>query len=270
MPEGDILRRTARTLDRALTGNALVRAELRWPDAAGVDLVGRTVLGTSAYGKHLFTRFDDGRSLHTHLRMEGSWRLERTGGGRDRAAGAFVRAVLATATWTAIGHRLGMLDVVPTAQEQGLIGHLGPDALADDFPTAGLPESLRRAAERGATPIAEVLLDQTVVAGFGTVYMAEALYVRRIWPWTPTDEVADLASLMMTGRVLMQRGVESDLPVPNGERAGGRDNYIHNRGGRPCRRCGAPIARGLARKPPQERPVYYCPVCQADRRAPTP
>ena len=94
MPEGDILRRAARSLDEALAGQRLVRAELRWPSAAGVDLVGATVLRTVPYGKHLFTRFDDGRSLHTHLRMEGSWRLSRTGTPEARARSPWVRAVL--------------------------------------------------------------------------------------------------------------------------------------------------------------------------------
>ena len=114
MPEGDILRRTATRLDAALTGRVLTRAELRWPTAAEVDLVGAEVLGTRAYGKHLLTRFDDGRTLHTHLRMEGSWAVARTGSPAAAARGAFVRVVLGEATWTATGTRIGMLDVVAT------------------------------------------------------------------------------------------------------------------------------------------------------------
>ena len=263
MPEGDILRRTAAKLDRALTGAELVRSELRWPSAAGVHLVGRTVLGTRSYGKHLFTWFDDGRTLHTHLRMEGSWRLDRTSevARSRRAQGPFVRAVLASQAWTATGDQLGMLDVVPTAREGELIAHLGPDILADDFPREGLPEALRRWAERGATPAAQVLLDQTVAAGFGTIYMAESLFARRLWPWTPADEVDDPASLIMTGRVLMERSVASHQPTISGE--GGRgEAHVHSRRGRPCHRCGTPIERGLAGVPPTERPVFYCPVCQ--------
>ena len=159
MPEGDILRRTAATLDRALTDAVVVRTELRWPTAAGTVFDGRTVLGTHAYGKHLFTRFDDGRTLHTHPRMDGYWRTHPTGSAAARARDPFVRAVLGTAAWTAVGHHLGMLDVVPTSQEHTLVAHLGPDVLADDFPLVGLPEALARVAARGATPIAEVLLD---------------------------------------------------------------------------------------------------------------
>ncbi|MDT0165567.1 DNA-formamidopyrimidine glycosylase family protein [Actinotalea sp. AC32] len=261
MPEGDILRRAARSLDQALVGSPLVRAELRWPSAAGVDLVGRTVLRTVPYGKHLFTRFDDGRTLHTHLRMEGSWRISRTGAPTARAAGPYVRAVLATASWTAVGHRLGMLDVVPTDDERTLIAHLGPDVLADDFPTVGLREALRRWAERGATPVAEVLLDQTVSAGIGTLYAAESLWARRLWPWTPAGEV-DAATVLMTARHLMARSVASRTPTATGD--SGLSAFVHDRKGKPCLRCGTPVVRGTARRPPMERPIFYCPRCQPE------
>ena len=264
MPEGDTVRRSARKLDQALTGRPLERAELRWPSAVGVDLVGRTALATVSYGKHLLTRFDDGRTLHTHLRMEGSWAIARTGTPSARGRGPYIRAVLGTALWTAVGDRLGMLDVVDTREEHTLVGHLGPDLLADDFPTVGLPEALRRMGVRGSTPIAEVLLDQTVVAGIGTIWTAEPLFLLRIWPWTPTDQLEDPAGLLGAIRTLMVRSVNSTGP-PGVTIEGGRGatSYVHSRKGRPCRRCGTPIERGTARKPPQERPIYYCPRCQA-------
>jgi len=266
VPEGDTVRRTARTMDAALTGRVLERAELRWPSAVGVDLTGRTVLSTWSYGKHLLTRVDDGRTLHTHLRMEGSWAIARTGSPAAAARSPYVRAVLGNAVWTAVGDRLGMLDVVPSRDEHTLIGHLGPDILDDAFATDGLPEALRRAAARGSAPIAEVLLDQTVLAGIGTIWTAEPLFLLRIWPWTPTDEVPDLPGLLLTTQRLMARSVASTgAPAATGEGGRGLTNNVHSRRGRPCRRCGTPIERGVARKPPMERPIFYCPRCQAPR-----
>ena len=249
MPEGDVLRRTAARLDQALAGRALVRAELRWPSAAGVVLAGRTVLGTVAYGKHLLTRFDDGRTLHTHLRMDGQWRLDRTGTPRATARSNDVRAVLADERWTASGLLLGMLDVVETGRERDLIGHLGPDVLADEL---DLPEILRRWTAAGATPAAEVLLEQRVAAGIGTIYTAESLFALRLWPWTPADEVADPGALYRAARELMTRAVSTGVPP-------GR---VHGRLRRPCPRCGTPVAVAPARRPPMERPVFYCPTCQ--------
>ncbi|WP_448629675.1 DNA-formamidopyrimidine glycosylase family protein [Cellulomonas soli] len=253
MPEGDVLRRTAARLDAALAGRPLTRADLRWPSAATVDLCGPPVLGTAAYGKHLLTRFADGRTLHTHLRMEGSWSVARTGTPQALARSSRVRAVLGNETWTAIGNLLGMLDVVPTREEARLVGHLGPDVLADDFvPGAGLDEAVRRWAARGATPVGEVLLDQTVAAGIGTIYTAESLFAERIWPWTPADAVPDPAHVLQVARALMQRAVRTGYPP-------GR---VHGRLRSPCPRCGTPIAVGQARQPPMQRPVFYCPACQ--------
>ncbi|MBO3103145.1 Fpg/Nei family DNA glycosylase [Cellulomonas fengjieae] len=250
MPEGDVLRRTADRFERALGGRVLVRSDLRWPTAATVDLVGRTVLGTRSYGKHLLTRFDDGRTLHTHLRMEGYWRIARTGSPEAAARSPQVRAVLATAEWTAVGYHLGMLDVVRTRDEPTVIGHLGPDLLAE---TVDLDEALRRWAARGSTPVAEVLLDQTVTAGIGTIYAAESLFAQRLWPWTPADELADPRQLLAVARSQLQRAVAEGRPP----------GHVHGRLRRPCHRCGTPIAVGQARRPPMERPIFYCPRCQA-------
>ena len=266
MPEGDIVRRTALRLDQALAGQTLTRAEIRWPAAREVA-AGRTVLGTTSYGKHLLTRFDDGQTLHTHLRMEGSWAIARTGAPAAAARGAFVRVVLGTSTWTAIGTRIGMLDVVATRDEQALIGHLGPDLLDPQFPGAGLAEALRRWDTQGAAPIAEVLLDQRVVAGIGTIYASESLFTRRLWPWTPADRLTDPAALLLVARALLRRSVDAPIPTATGETARGRTTLVHGRTRQPCRRCGTPIRVGRAFKPPVDRPIFYCPVCQADPRS---
>ena len=245
-----MLRRTAARLDAALAGQRLTRADLRWPTVATVDLVGATVLATVPYGKHLLTRFDDGRTLHTHLRMDGTWRVARTGTAQAAARSHDVRAVLGTPEWTAFGRLLGMVDVVPTSAEHTLIGHLGPDILAD---RVDVEEILRRWKGAGATPVAQVLLDQRVVAGLGTIYTAESLFADGIWPWTPADQVADPAHVLLVARTQMRRSVVADQ----------RPERVHGRLRRPCTRCGAPIAVGQANPPPNERPIFYCPRCQA-------
>ena len=262
MPEGDILRRTARTLREAFVGSVLVRAELRWPDLAGLDLTGREVLAVESYGKHLLVRLDDARTLHSHLRMEGSWRLARTGSREAAGRGAFVRAVLANERWTAVGDRLGMMHVVPTRDEHTLLGHLGPDVLADDFPTVGLAEARRRLDERLGVPIGEVLLDQRVVAGIGTMFAAESLWAREVWPWLPAGEVTDPVTLLMAARRLMERSVLSAMPTATGEGGRGPSAWVHDRAGKPCRRCRTAIVRGVVRLPPTERPMFWCPSCQ--------
>jgi endonuclease-8 len=270
VPEGDILRRTASRLDRALTGQVLIHAELRWPTAAEVNLLGRTVLGTIAYGKHLLSRFDDGLTLHTHLRMEGSWSVARTGSAAAAGRGPHVRVVLGAVTWSAVGNRIGMLDVVRTRDEHTLIGHLGPDLLAADFAPTGLAEALDRIADRLDTPIAEVLLDQRVVAGIGTVFAAESLYAHRLWPWTPAGQLVDPGAVLLTARALMARSVAAPTPTATGETGRGRTSLVHGRANRPCRRCGTPIEVGSAFRPPMDRLIFYCPTCQARTRGARP
>ncbi|SFK36002.1 DNA-formamidopyrimidine glycosylase family protein [Cellulomonas sp. KH9] len=272
MPEGDVLRRTAAHLDRALAGRRLIRADLRWPTAATVDLVGRTVLGTRPYGKHLLTRFDDGRTLHTHLRMDGTWRIVPTGGPRAGARSPDVRAVLGDERWTAVGHHLGMLDVVPTSAERTLLAHLGPDVLDGDFdstpgvpwagppvldlPTPGIEEALRRWAAQGTRPVAEVLLDQRVAVGIGTIFTAEALFARGWWPWAPASGVTDAAEVLRAARALLRASVAQGRPTA----------AVYGRQGRTCLRCGARVARGDVGEQPTQRQVYWCPGCQVRGR----
>lgn len=134
MPEGDTVAWTAARLHRALAGQVLTGCELRWPSLATRDLTGSTTLEVVAAGKHLLHRLDSGVTLHSHLRMDGTWRIRPPDEPISRHH--LIRAVLQTQRATAIGRALGMLDLVPTSQEHLLVGHLGPDILADGFDAA--------------------------------------------------------------------------------------------------------------------------------------
>ncbi len=260
MPEGDVVRLTADRLGTALAGVPLVVADLRWPSAAGAVLEGATVTSSASYGKHLLTRLDDGRTLHTHLRMDGTWRVHRTGSREAAARAPDVRAVLGTPAWTCVGRSLGMLDLVPTREEGRLLAHLGPDVLGDDFLGHGIADGVRRLSAQGARPLAESLLDQRAVAGIGTIWTAETLFALRLWPWTPTDGLDDvgLARVLTTAHRLMDRSVR--VGRTHGLQA--VERAVHGRARRPCRRCATPVAVGHAGRPPYDRPVFWCPACQ--------
>jgi endonuclease-8 len=266
MPEGDTVLRTARRLDAALSGRSLVRAELRWPTLGDVDLAGRTVSEVTAYGKQILTRFvDDGReslTLRSHLRMEGQWSIAPAGPENwPSAGGVRVRAVLANLEWTAIGTWLGLLDLVPTAEESGLIGHLGPDIMADEFPSIGRPEATRRLSRQGDRTIGSALLDQRNVAGIGTMYMAETLFLQKVSPWLRVDEV-DAPSILDVARKLLLRGAKMAIPTTTGNPRPGQNTFVHARSGKPCRRCGAMVRVAMVGDPTKERTAFYCPVCQ--------
>ena len=278
MPEGDTVRRTAARLDQALAGRELTRAELRWAALGAADLTGYRVTEVVAYGKHLLTRLhrgDEALTLHSHLRMDGSWRMHATGSRPWPAAGDHtVRAVLANAEWTAVGVLLGDLDLVETADENTLIGHLGPDVLAADFtdPSAewGVTEALARIAAHPGEPLAAALLDQRNLAGIGTFYACEAMFAVGISPWTPVRDVPDVGRIVDRARRMLSANLERAVPTTTGDTRIGNTSWVHSRSGRPCRRCGTAVrVAGVEvhhRSPGQtaglERVLFYCPRCQ--------
>jgi endonuclease-8 len=264
VPEGDIVWRAAHRLNAALGGRVLTLSDLRWPSLATVDLSGREVVEVVSRGKHILARVAAGAddppvTLHSHLRMEGSWHVHRTGE-RWRSRGeSGIRAVLANQTWTAVGHKLGMLDLVPTADEGRLVGHLGPDLLGPDWDA---DEALHRLGREPARPIGEALLDQRNLAGIGTFFMTETLFLRGITPWTPVVDVAHLPAVVTLARKLLDVSRVRGLQVTTGDTRPGRTNYVHARSGRPCLRCGAPIRVASIGVAPQDRVAFYCPHCQ--------
>src|ERR1700753_1608819 len=159
MPEGDTGFLAGRRMYEALAGGLLTHAELRHPRLVGTTLTGRTVLGVRSVGKHLFTRFDDGVSLHSHFKMDGTWHLYRPGDRwRDRTQD--IRAVLGTEKWTAVGFRLHDLALLRTQDEADVVGHLGPDLLADDWTDEMAAEAAARLAAAPDREIADALADQ--------------------------------------------------------------------------------------------------------------
>jgi len=183
VPEGDTVYLAGKRLHAALAGRLLVRGELRHPRLAEHDLTGRTVLGVHSVGKHLLTRFDDGRSLHSHFRMDGSWHLYRPGMPWRRPAYE-ARAVLATADRVAVGFALHDLELLPTDAEDRVVGHLGPDLLDEEWGDAHAAEALRRFTARRDHELGLVLLEQRVMAGVGNLYKAEVCFLLGLSPWT--------------------------------------------------------------------------------------
>ncbi len=261
MPEGDTVWRTADRLHRALAGSVVTRAELRWPSAPVVDLSGSRTLEVVARGKHLLHRFDTGSTLHTHLRMEGQWRVEHPGSRTDRALRRDdLRAAVLTEQWSAVGLRLGMLDLVPTTSESDLVGHLGPDVLGPDWDPAAV--SLRIGTYGGF--VGDALLDQRVLAGVGTFWASEVLFLERVLPWAAASEVpADTVDRLLARlHRLMRAAAGSGWQGSTGIQRAGEEAYVHARSGRPCRRCGSTVRVAMTGTPPRERTLFSCPTCQ--------
>src|ERR1700722_12989958 len=258
MPEGDVVWNTAQRLHAALAGQVLTRSDFRVPRYATVSLTGHTVTEAVSRGKHLLIRTDRGLSVHTHLKMEGAWRIQPAGG-RPLRDSHRLRVLLANAEWLAGGYQLGITEVLRTSREAEVIGHLGPDLLGPDWDAAAAAERLARSPGR---PVGEALLDQQNLAGLGTVYLAETLFLRGVDPSRPVGSVEDLAALAELGRQLLDANKERSGHVTTGDTRPGRETWVYGRAGRPCRRCGTPVRRGEAGPPGQERLRFWCPSCQ--------
>jgi endonuclease-8 len=197
--------------------------------------------------------------------MDGSWHVHRTGerwgssSPTSARAEHAIRVILANQTWTAVGHRLGMLDLVPTSLEHTVVGHLGPDVLGASWDAA---EVARRIGAEPRRPIGEALLDQRVLAGVGTFFMCESLFLRGVTPWTPIGEAGDLDAVIDVVHRLMTANRDRAVQSTTGDLRPGRQQWVHTRSGRPCRRCGTTVRVASIGVAPQDRVAFYCPTCQ--------
>jgi endonuclease-8 len=257
VPEGDVVWRAARQLHDALAGRVLTRSDIRVPRYATTDLIGRRVTEACSRGKHLLIRVEGGMTIHTHLRMDGSWRVRPAG--RPVAASHRIRIILANETWQAVGYQLGIVEILPTGQESSVVGHLGPDLLGPDWDPAEAARRLRASPDR---PIGEALLDQRNLAGVGNLFLTEMLFLRGVSPWRSTGQVKDLDALVELGRRLLDANKARTGQVTTGDRAPGRRTWVYGRAGQPCRRCGTRISRAEQGAAGEERVRCWCPACQ--------
>jgi endonuclease-8 len=259
MPEGDTVWNTARVLERALVGDVLTGSDFRVPQLATIRLAGWTVAGSGSRGKHLLLRLtkagETPRTLHSHLRMDGAWRAYAPGerwGGRPSH---LIRVVIRSSRSVAVGYHLHDVALIPTADEDRLVGHLGPDLLGPDWDPA---EAVRRLAAHPDATIAEALLDQRNLAGIGNLYKAETLFLRGVWPWTPVAKVGDLTGMVELAQKLVASNRGRWTQTTTGSLRRGTTSYVYGRRAQPCRRCGTAIEKADQ----DERITYWCPRCQ--------
>ncbi|CAM3230652.1 Endonuclease 8 1 [Arthrobacter ulcerisalmonis] len=275
MPEGDSVFRATAQLHAALAGGVLTASDFRVPRFATLSVVGWTVREVVPRGKHLLIRVvsPDGRGLtiHSHLKMEGSWQVYPPGG-RWRKPGFTARCVLRTATADAVGFSLGVLDVVKTQDEDTVVGHLGPDLLGADWDPA---EAERRILDAPQVPIGVALLDQRNLAGIGNIYRCETLFLAGVHPTVQAGDVPALTSvpeMLASAKVLLEANlgpgrrvtILNARGVPVGRAAGRPGYWVYRREHQPCLKCRTPIQHAMLGRlnGDEERDIYFCPKCQ--------
>jgi len=289
MPEGDTIFRAARTLHRALAGQAVVRFESVLPALTRVHedtpLTGRIVEEVRAAGKHVLMRFAPLRQapdaaspstgelvLRTHMRMNGSWHIYRPGEPWQRPR-RDMRIVVATDRFEAVGFNIPVAEFLSSRSmaRQEDLRLMGPDLLGQAFDEE---EAIRRLRARGRSEIADAVLNQRVVAGIGNVYKSEVLFLTGVNPFTAVAGLSDetLHAILSTARLQLRANVidpTAAIVTYRGYRRTTRRAdpserlYVYGRGRKPCRKCGTPIqvkAQGR-----DARLTYWCPVCQPGR-----
>jgi endonuclease-8 len=258
VPEGDTIHYAANRIRPVLAGHVpdeLVTPHPRFGHARWAErLAGRHVTSVDAHGKHLFLRFEGGLTVHSHLRMTGSWRVLERGRRwpRSRRAAWLVLRRGDREVVQFNGPVLELMTEARTRFDQRLAG-LGPDILAPEFDPARFLRRLR--ADDPTRPIGDAMLDQRTIAGIGNLWKVEGCFEARIDPWRPTGEVSDeeARAIVAACRPRMQRS------AADGKQS--RYRRIYGRAGRPCPRCGTPIRdRGQWE---DNRPTFWCPSCQA-------
>lgn len=252
MPEGDTIHRAAARIGAALGGREILLAEApspRSPLHGRVErLRGRTLERAQARGKHLLIRVSGGLVVHSHLGMNGRWRIEPAGGpppGRPWLALAGPGGSAAQR-----GGRLLRLVTESGLRADPALARLGPDPLAPGFDP---DDAARRLLAGGAeTRVGEALLDQRLIAGIGNAIRCEACFAARISPWR---RVADLSATEAERLV-----AEAGRIMRESLAAGRRERRIYRATREGCPVCGGPVrARGQG---DANRTAYWCPACQ--------
>jgi endonuclease-8 len=276
VPEGDTLYRTAFVLREVLLGREILAARGR-PDGVALGLVvGSRVDRVESQGKHLLIGFDDGRTLHTHLRMHGSWHRYRPGERWKRSPSRAV-AVIEVPEAVVVCFDATTVELLDSRalKIHPTLTALGPDLLGEKLQLDEIVRRLRSPARSGMA-VGEALLDQTVLAGLGNVYRSEVLFLEAIDPFLPlghmdparmphlVEVAAQLlgANRLTPDRVTMPDALGAGPGATIGPRPPGRRLWVYGRAGRPCRRCGARIRTRVFGELPRR--VFWCPSCQPE------
>ncbi len=259
MPEGDTIHRTAITLRPWLVGQTL-QAAWGWDDwIDSASLVGHCIDSIEARGKHLLLNLDDGRVVHGHCGMTGSWHIYPLGETwqkpKRRAA-----LVLETDRLCVVFFSPKTLELLSPSQfrRHNYLSRLGPDLLAEKI---DLREVAHRFRQQNHHPIGEAVMNQTLCCGIGNIYKSELLFLSHIDPFAPVAnlESTSLVDLLELARELMQYNLQGPQRTTRFEGDEGK-LWVYGRRGEACYLCGTTIL--LRRQGDLGRTTYWCPTCQ--------
>jgi len=271
LPEVETVMRglAARLQGRMLTHVEVRRPDLRWPLPIGLAtrLTGARVTGFRRRGKYFFMRLNSGDSLLIHLGMSGRMTVSPNGDPTPLLHEHFV--AVTDDGWRVSfidPRRFGHMDLLRTDAEDSyrLLANMGPEPLDPKFDAATLSAAL--AGKR--TPIKAALLDQSVVAGLGNIYVCEALFTAGISPRRLAASVAGAraARLVPAIKATLNAAIAAGgSSLRDYRQASGELGYfqhawkVYGREGEPCDTCpGNPTCAGITRITQSARSTFLC------------
>jgi endonuclease-8 len=256
VPEGDTIRRLAARID-GLGGQTVMAATFRHPRLATARLERRTIESADARGKHLLIRFDDRRTLHAHMLMQGRIVFSRS---FDVPAWRR-RFEIELSNGYLTGIDVPRLDLIGSRDERHVLAHLGPD-LCGSYDHDAAVARIRTAAGR---PIGGALLDQTLVAGFGNIYAVETPFICGISPFQKVGTIEDIDRVVAVGAALIRTNAQLGPQNTTGSNLHRTEHWVLTRDRRRCGVCGDRLIRIAGPDSPWKRRLAFCTICQPER-----
>ena len=259
MPELPEVERAARRLSRAALGKTIASVKAIHPalkrklsPSQSRAARGKRIESIERRGKHQLLRLDSGDTLVVHFRMNGDWEIGTTENPLDRFARAAIE--LSDGTRISLVDRRALSSITLDKEGSSSLPKLGREASDPSLDADYLSAVLKRK----KIAIKPALMDQSVIAGLGNIYAAEALWESELDPRRPAAKVsrAKLEKLIEAIRLVLSP--KKRLPGRYTDRRGAERFAVYDREGRECRRCGGTVERIVQ----AGRSTYFCPKCQ--------
>jgi formamidopyrimidine-DNA glycosylase len=259
MPELPEVERAARRLGRVALGKTIasvkpihpaLRRKLSGPQLRAVR--GKRIESIERRGKHQLLHLDSGDTLVVHFRMNGDWEIGTTEEDLDR----FARAVIELTDGTRISlvDRRALSSITLDKKGASSLPKLGREASDPALDADYLVEVFKRK----KIAIKPALMDQSVIAGLGNIYAAEALWEAELDPRRPAAKVSRAKLEKLIAAIRLVLSPKKRLPGRYTDRRGAGRFAVYDREGKECRRCGGTVERIVQ----AGRSTYFCRKCQ--------
>ncbi len=275
MPEGDTIFRSARSLHRALAGKPVTAFRSTYPLLTrfhdDTPFTGQLVDCVESRGKWLLIHFTGGGTMATHMLMSGAWHIYKPGERWQKPPSA-ARIVLENREYHAIGFNVPVAEMLTPQSllRDRRFPQAASDLLRPDFDTEA---AVHRVMSQATEAIADVLLDQKILAGVGNVFKSEVCFVAGLNPFrrVSTMSLDQVAQAIAVARRQLGSNVMEDSPDTivtwrgTGRRTTNHSDpteslWVYGRKGQPCRKCGERIRSRL--QGIDVRITFWCPRCQ--------